>query len=137
MLDKNNLKWKDLITTGIELPTPWEKENYDKIDYAWQKERREMNKHIAELKRDKVPQKEIDAAQNVYNKKDKLHSDETDKYLINSKYWNKVGAFEGAGYSAKGVYRPMIDCLMFSKGTKPFCKVCEDHIKKVIKYFAE
>lgn len=137
LLDKNNLKWKDLITLGIELPTPWEKENYDKMDYAWQKERREMNKHIAELKRAKAPQKEINAAQNEYNKKDKVHGDEIDKYLLSSKYWNKVGVFEGAGYSAKGVYRSMIDCLMFSKGTKPFCKVCEEHVVKVIKHFVE
>lgn len=137
LLDKNILKWKNRITPGIEIPTPWEKENYDKMDYAWQKERREMNKHIAELKRNKAPQKEIDAAQNEYNIKDKSHSDEVDKYLMSSKYWNKVGAFEGAGYSAKGMYRSMLDCLMFSKGTKPFCKVCEDHVGKVIKHFAE
>ena len=48
-----------------------------------------------------------------------------------------VGAFEGAGYSAEGMYRPMLDCLMFSKGTKPFCKVCADHVAKVIKHFTE
>jgi len=137
MLDKNNLKWKNLITSGIELPTPWEKENYDKMDYAWQKERREMNKHIAELKRARAQQREIDVAQNEYNIKDKVHSDEVDKYLMSSKYWGKVGVFEGAGYSAKGVYRSMLDCLMFSKGTKPFCKVCEEHIVKVIKHFTE
>jgi 16S rRNA G1207 methylase RsmC len=137
LLDKNILKWENLITPGIEIPTPWEKENYDKMDYAWQKERRELNKHIAELKRNKTPQKEIDAAQNEYNIKDKSHSDEVDKYLMNSKYWNKVGAFEGAGYSAKGMYRSMLDCVMFSKGTKPFCKVCEEQVGKVIKHFAE
>jgi len=136
MLDKNNLKWKDLITSGIDVPTPWEKENYDKMDYTWQKERREINKHIAELKRGRVPQTEIDAAQNEYNKKDKAHGNEVDKYLTSSKYWGKVGVFEGAGYSAKGVYRSMIDCLMFSKGTKPFCKVCEEHIIKVINHFS-
>ena len=96
-----------------------------------------MNKHIAELKRNKVSKKEIDAAQNEYNMKDKIHGDEVDKYLIGSKYWNKVGVFEGAGYSAKGVYRSMIDCLMFSKGTKPFCKVCEEHITKVITHYTE
>ncbi len=137
LLDRNNLKWKSLITSGIEIPTPWEKENYDKMDYAWQKERREMNKHIAELKRTRAQQKEIDAAQNGYNKKDKIHSDEIDKYLMSSKYWGKVGVFEGAGYSAKGVYRSMLDCLMFSKGTKPFCKVCDEHVVKVIKHFTE
>lgn len=137
LFDKENLKWKDLITPKIEIPTPWEKEEYDKNDYAWQKERREMNKHIAGLKRNKAPQKEIDVAQNEYNKKDKAHSDEVDKYLQSSKYWNKVGAFEGAGYSAKGMYRSMLDCIMFSKGTKPFCKVCEEHIVKVINHFSE
>ncbi|MHB8905024.1 MAG: M64 family metallopeptidase, partial [Melioribacteraceae bacterium] len=76
LLDKNNLKWKNLITPGIEIPTPWEKENYDKMDYTWQSERRELNKHIAELKRNKAPQKEIETVQDEYNKKDKMHSDE-------------------------------------------------------------
>jgi hypothetical protein len=137
MLDKENLKWKNVITPGIELPTPWEKENYDAMDYAWQKERREMNAHIAGLKRNKAPQKEIEAAQDEYNKKDKIHSDETDKYLMSSKFVKKAGAFEGAGYSAKDMYRSMLDCIMFSKGTKPFCKVCEDHLLKVIARYTE
>jgi hypothetical protein len=137
LLDKNNLKWKSLVTPGTEIPSLWEKENYDKMDYAWQKERREINKHIAELKRNKASQKEIENAQNEYNKKDKLHSDEVDKYLMSSKYWNKVGAFEGAGYSATGMYRPMPDCLMFSKGSKPFCKVCEERVIEVIKHYSE
>jgi hypothetical protein len=137
LLDKNNLKWNNLITNEIEVPTPWEKENYDKMDYAWQKERREMNKQIAEMKRNKVSPKEIETTQNEYNKKDKQHSDEVDKYLTNSKYWNRVGVFEGAGYSAKGMYRSMLDCLMFSKGTKPFCMVCKEHLTKVIKRYAE
>ena len=137
LLDKDNLKWKNVITPSIEIPTPWEKGDYDKMDYAWQKERREMNKHIAELKRNNAPQKEIDAAQEEYNTKDKIHSDEVDKYLQASKYWGMVGAFEGAGYSAKGMYRPMLDCIMFSKGAKPFCNVCEEYIKKVISRYTE
>ncbi len=137
LMDKSNLKWKSLASPGIELPTPWEKEDYDKSDYAWQKERREMNKHIAELKRNKASRAQIDEAQNKYNKKDKFHSDDVDKYLVKSKYWGSVGAFEGAGYSAKGMYRSMLDCIMFSKGTKPFCIVCEDHVEKVIKHFTE
>lgn len=136
-LDKGNIKWKYFLSMGIDVPTPWEKENYDKMDYAWQKERREMNKHIAELKRNKAPDTEIKKAQEEYNQKDKAHSDEVDKYLEASQYWGRVGVFEGAGYSAKGMYRSMLDCLMFSKGIKPFCKVCEEHVVKVINHFAE
>ena len=136
-LDPKNIKWKESLSEGITVPTLWEKENYDKMDLAWQKERRELNKKIAELKRNRVAQKEVDAVQNEYNIKDKLHSDEVDQYLLKSKFWNKVGVFEGAGYSSKGMYRSMLDCLMFSKGTKPFCKVCEEHVAKVINHFSE
>jgi len=48
-----------------------------------------------------------------------------------------VGAMEGAGYSSKEFYRPMLDCIMFSKGDKPFCKVCESAIVKVIISYTE
>ena len=137
LLDKDNLKWKGVISPSIEIPTPWEKEAFDKMDYSWQKERREINARIAELKRLKSPKKEIDSAQDQYNMKDKLHSDEVDKYLLGSRFAGKVGAFEGAGYSSKGMYRSMLDCIMFSKGAKPFCKVCGDHLLKVIRHYTE
>ncbi len=35
-----------------------------------------------------------------------------------------TGVFEGAGYSARGLYRPALDCIMFSKKMQGFCKVC-------------
>ena len=52
-------------------------------------------------------------------------------------YAAKVGAFEGAGYTSKGLYRPALDCIMFSKGTKPFCRVCARAIGRVIEYYDE
>ncbi len=61
----------------------------------------------------------------------------SDSYLEKNKYYGKVGAFEGAGYVANGMYRSMLDCIMFSKGNKPFCKVCEAHILKVIEQYTE
>ena len=36
----------------------------------------------------------------------------------------KVGAFEGATYQAKGLYRPQTDCIMFTRDEVGFCKVC-------------
>ena len=48
-----------------------------------------------------------------------------------------MGAFEGAGYESKGLFRPMIDCLMFSKGNKPFCKACENAIIRMMKSYIE
>ena len=47
-----------------------------------------------------------------------------------------VGCFEGAGYSAKGLYRPCRDCIMFSKKVGPFCPVCRRAIDRMIDYYS-
>jgi hypothetical protein len=137
LLDPTNIKWKIYLSDGIEIPTPWEKEEFDKFSYEWMKERNRLNSYISELKRNRAPEEEIKAAEAEYAMKDKKQSEKVDKYLMSSKYWNKVGAFEGAGYQPKGLYRPMLDCIMFSKGDKPFCKVCEEAIKEVIKSYTK
>lgn len=125
------------MTEGIEIPTPWEKKEFDAFSYEWLKERNRLNSYVAELKKNRAPESQINAAEEEYAMKDKKQSEKVDKYLMSSKYWNKVGAFEGAGYVANGMYRPMLDCIMFSKGDKPFCKVCEEAIKKVIKSYTD
>ena len=53
------------------------------------------------------------------------------------KYLDKVGVFEGGGYMAKGVYRPMHDCLMKSFDGDKFCPVCSGAIQKMIDFYAE
>ena len=53
------------------------------------------------------------------------------------RYGDAVGAFEGAGYSAKGLYRPALDCKMFSKGNKGFCPVCRKAIRDMVFYLTE
>jgi hypothetical protein len=53
------------------------------------------------------------------------------------RYANKVGVFEGAGYSAKGLYRPAVDCKMFNKGHKDFCPVCMQAVSKTIERYTK
>ncbi len=50
------------------------------------------------------------------------------------KYGKKVGVFEGGGYVAKGVYRPMHDCLMNSFNGDEFCPVCTRSIQNMINF---
>jgi len=52
------------------------------------------------------------------------------------RYGEAVGAFEGAGYAAKGLYRPSLDCQMFSKGDQPFDPVCRRALQRVIDFYA-
>ncbi len=135
LLDGKNVKWQNLLSPGIEIPTPWEKEEYDKADHAYQKIRRELNNKIAEMKRSNLPKDEVAKVEEESERVSLERAKEADAYLMKSRYWNKVGVFEGAGYSSKGLYRSMLDCIMFSKGQKPFCKVCEQQIVKVIEHY--
>lgn len=45
---------------------------------------------------------------------------------------NHVGVFEGAAYSAKGIYRPASDCRMKNNTAPGFCPVCQQAIEKII-----
>jgi len=54
-----------------------------------------------------------------------------------SKYDNVLGAFEGGGYIAKGIYRPQKDCTMKSATIDNFCPVCKNAIEKMIEYYSE
>jgi hypothetical protein len=137
LLDKSNLKWKDKISPGIQIPTEWNKKEFDRLDYKWMEKRRGLNKKIAELKRNKADYKEIEAAEEEYNSSDREHAEFVNRFLRENKNYGSAGAFEGAGYSQFGLYRPMIDCIMFTKAQKNFCKVCEDAIIKVIKFYSE
>lgn len=50
---------------------------------------------------------------------------------------NKIGLFEGAGYSTKGVYRSHEDCRMRSNQVPDFCSVCQEALRKLIKFYTE
>jgi len=54
-----------------------------------------------------------------------------------NKYIDETGAFEGAGYTAKGMYRPKQDCLMRSFRGHEFCEVCKHNIEKMILFYSE
>ena len=66
-----------------------------------------------------------------------LNGLEVSAFFKKSRFQGKVGAFEGAGYAAKGLYRPMLDCLMFSRGVRPLCRVCEAAVARTITYYTE
>jgi hypothetical protein len=136
LLDPENLKWKKHVSPGVDIPTPWEKEDFDKMDLAYQKIRTELNDRIAEMKRNGAPPDEIAKTVDESERLSRDHANKVDAYLAKSRFAGKVGAFEGAGYSAQGLFRPMLDCLMFTKGDKPFCNVCEAAVIRVIEFYS-
>lgn len=51
------------------------------------------------------------------------------------KYEKTVGLFEGAGYVAKGIYRPWQNCTMKEIIYDGFCPVCQNAIQRMVEYY--
>jgi IgA Peptidase M64/Peptidase M64 N-terminus len=117
LLDPANLKWKSLVSTGTPIPTPWNKEAFETYSLAIQKRRQQLRK-------DKRPENEMEA---LFTEELKHEQEMFSK----EKYVNRVGAFEGAIYEAKGYYRPEVDCIMFTR-TDHFCALCRHAIERII-----
>lgn len=136
MKDPDNIKWKHLISDNIEIPTPWLKARFDSIDIEWQKQRADMNAAIAALQKNGASEDEVAKAKANYDVKSAERNSEVQQYLESSKFAGKVGAFEGAGYASTGLYRPSLNCIMFSR-TNYFCPVCQDAMLKVINSYSD
>lgn len=116
LMDKNNLKWKHFVTEGTPIPTPWEKAPFDSLEA----ERAKLDR----------------LAPDYYEKREPLLKAETE-LLRRSTYAGKVGAFEGAGYASKGLYRPAIDCRMFTLSLNDFDPVGRAAISRVIEFYTK
>jgi hypothetical protein len=121
LLDPKNLKWRDLVSPDTPLPTPWEKEAFEK--YA-----REIQARRRDIRSQGRPEQEMDALFNEQRASEKA-------MFAREKYANRVGAFEGANYEAKGFYRPEADCIMFTR-TETFCAVCRRAIERVVDMYS-
>jgi hypothetical protein len=117
LLDPANLKWKDLVAAGTPVPTPWDKDEFDRFERDIQRQRKE-------LRAAGKPEAEIDE---LFRKE----REKEDAMLGSQKYAGEVGAFEGANYEAKGYYRSEVDCIMFTRH-RTFCAVCRRAIERVI-----
>lgn len=137
LLDAKNLKWRDLMTKKTAVPTLWEKAAYEAMEKIYQKKRGEMNQRIAALQRANAAPAEIANLQAQSEEMSRLNGLEVNAFFNRSRFRGQVGAFEGAGYAAKGLYRSMLDCIMFSRGLRPFCKVCEAAVARTIRYYSD
>ena len=49
----------------------------------------------------------------------------------------KIGLYEGAGYSTKGVYRAYPDCRMRTNDNPEFCPACQQAIQRLIDFYTK
>jgi hypothetical protein len=122
LLDKDGLKWRDLVAKDTPVPTPWPKEEFEARQREFQARRKQ-------IRADRRPESEMSA---LFREE----RDYTTRLLAQSRFAGKVGAFQGANYDAQAYYRPQLDCVMFTRDEVPFCRVCERAIDGVIDLYA-
>jgi hypothetical protein len=120
--DPSKLKWRELVAAGTPLPTPWDQGAYDEKSLAYQEKRTELRERGASEEEVEALFDEVRAA--------------TRPLLEAEPHFAKVGAFEGGGYEAKGIYRPEVDCIMFTRNPTSFCAVCERGVERVIDLYS-
>jgi len=120
LLDPPNLKWQNLVESGTPVPTPWQKEEFEKHSIEYQQRR-------AKIRADRRPEEEMEA---LFRENREFEI----KLFGGEKHGRSVGAFEGAMYEAKGYYRPQVDCIMFTR-SPDFCLVCRRAIERIISLY--
>jgi len=108
---RETLKWRNLLDAQTPIPTPWGKAEYDSLE-------------AVRATFDRL-------APDYYQKRDPLMKREAE-ILKSAEYAGKVGAFEGAGYVSKGMYRPSVDCRMFTLSLADFDPVCSAAVERMI-----
>ena len=120
--DPDRLKWADLVEDGTPLPTPWGKAAFEEYSLEYQERR-------AEMRRQGVSEEEMERL----FEETRAHFTQA---LGEEEFAGRIGAFEGASYQALGLYRPRVDCIMFTRNEVGFCQVCSRAIEKVIDLYS-
>lgn len=115
LLHAPDVKWRAQRSPGIDVPTEWGKDLYDNV-----------GAEIAKLDR---------TADDYFQKRGEIMK-RAAGVLKNPDLIGKIGAFEGAGYVSEGMYRPSLDCRMFSLSLVDFCGVCRAAIERQIDFYS-
>ena len=121
LLDPGRLKWRHLLQADTPLPTDWPKDEYEAHSLAYQAKR-------ANMRAENVPEADMNR---LFRDNQRI----VEGMFSAAPNANRIGAFEGAIYQAKGYYRSEMNCIMFTR-TADFCRVCSDAIEQVIDEYA-
>jgi hypothetical protein len=139
LLDPQNLKWKELVSPGLALPTPWGKEHFDSLNVAVGALGRERRAALERMRKEGASEKQIQEADREFSSRSEKLQNAIRQFMMDHPLSGKIGAFEGGGFAAKGFYRPTVNSLMnqFNTKDKSFYGVNEQAIIRVINYYSE
>ncbi len=132
LLNPEHIKWKHLLSPGIQIPTPWGQEEIEILVKKRKESEEKAKQQISSLEQKAASKEEIMKLKNDLDSTLKQINDEIKKVLLKyqEKYKGKIGVFEGAGYSPKGLFRSEVHVGMFSNGE--YGPVSEEAILRII-----
>mgnify|MGYP005833807401 CR=1 FL=1 len=136
LLDPDHVKWQKYLSPGISMPTEYGKEETEALQAERSSLLEARRKELDEAKKAGAGKSRLNAVQSGYDKK--LKDLERKLEEVRKRYSHladKVGVFEGAGYASKGLYRPMMYCIMISSPKNEFCVVCQKAIERMVRYY--
>ncbi len=92
LLDKEKLKWKDLVEPGTPLPTPWNKEEFEAYE-------RDYGARRAKLRKDNRPESEMEA---LFREDRRL----VDAMMAREKYAGQGGRIRRGNVRSEGLLSP-------------------------------
>ena len=138
LLDPARVKWQDLLSPGLSVPTDWGKDKIEALQVELQQSRQAKKEAFDLAKTKKLPQAQVKKLEEKYKAADKAILKRIEDVRKSYAFLDeKVGVFEGAGYAAKGLYRPMVYCLMIYNPKDEFCLVCRRAISRMIDYYVQ
>lgn len=103
------VKWSSRVAPDVPVPTPWS--------------------HAEYLRLMQVPL--LPSADPAARPPAEVRA-ELAAVLAAEPHAGRLGVFEGARYLAHGLYRPEVDCRMFTRGATRFCTVCRETLAAVL-----
>jgi hypothetical protein len=136
LLDPADVKWKDLLSPGIGVPTEYGKDKAEALQAERRASREARMNDIEKAKKSAAPEKELKRVEEKYKAADAALAAKMD--AVRKEYASlndKVGVFEGAGYASKGLYRSQVYCIMIGNPKNEFCRVCQKAIGRMIDFY--
>ena len=122
LLDREHVKWRQLMAASTPVPTPWPKADFEQHQRDFQARRKQ-------IRAERRPESDMDA---LFREEQAY----TTSLLRSAEHAHAVGAFQGANYDAQAYYRPQLDCVMFTRDDVPFCRVCQAAIERVVDLYS-
>lgn len=118
LLDPEKLKWADLVERETPLPTPWDQERFEERSRESQAQRRKLRAGGATE----------ETLEQLFRDEQRVMTE----MLGSQEYAGRIGAYQGAMYQSRGLYRPAVDCIMLTRDEVGYCAVCRRGLERAI-----